>query len=273
MTRVFICHASEDKTAAARPIAASLANLGHSVWFDEYTLQVGDSLRQSINKGLVECDFGVVILSPSFFGRQWPQYELNALHSREMGEGRKLVLPIWHQVSAEFILRVDPGLADRVALHMSDGPDAVAKSIDRAMRERPSHVSSAGTVPKHASTHTGLITIIRERAFSGSGNDYDLTVGGQRKCSLRNGESVTFPVSVGTTTISISYYKANSGGYGRGGDGGPLEGTSGDTEVTVVAGQHLVFRCGYGTASESVKRYGLWRHFTGANALYLRLDK
>jgi len=68
---VFICHASEDKDAIARPLAEALRERGHVVWFDEFELEIGDSLRQEIDRGLARSRFGVVILSPSFFEKKW----------------------------------------------------------------------------------------------------------------------------------------------------------------------------------------------------------
>jgi hypothetical protein len=48
---VFISHASEDKDAVVRPFAEALEARGLKVWYDEFTLRVGDSLRQSIDRG------------------------------------------------------------------------------------------------------------------------------------------------------------------------------------------------------------------------------
>jgi len=45
---VFISHASEDKDAIARPLAEELRGRGHSVWFDEFELTLGNSLGRSI---------------------------------------------------------------------------------------------------------------------------------------------------------------------------------------------------------------------------------
>ena len=42
---VFISHASEDKDNVARPLAQALRAEGYRVWFDEFTLTVGDGLR------------------------------------------------------------------------------------------------------------------------------------------------------------------------------------------------------------------------------------
>jgi hypothetical protein len=57
---IFICHASEDKEDLVRPLAAGLRKQGFKVWFDEFTLVVGDSLRRSIDLGLARSRFGGV---------------------------------------------------------------------------------------------------------------------------------------------------------------------------------------------------------------------
>ena len=63
---VFISHASEDKDTFVRPLAHALNNLGVKVWYDEFSLRLGDSLSRSIDKGLAESAFGVVVISPHF---------------------------------------------------------------------------------------------------------------------------------------------------------------------------------------------------------------
>ena len=62
---VFISHAHEDKTSLAAPLATELQTRNLRVWYDEFTLKVGDSLRRSIDRGLARSRFGIVILSPS----------------------------------------------------------------------------------------------------------------------------------------------------------------------------------------------------------------
>ena len=111
----FISHASEDKEKLVKPLALALDKIGYRVWYDEFELRVGDSLRQSIDRGLVNSRFGIVVLSPAFFAKNWPQYELNGLTAREM-DGRKVILPIWHKVEREDVLAYSPPLADKVAL-------------------------------------------------------------------------------------------------------------------------------------------------------------
>src|SRR5690348_16534827 len=60
---VFISHASEDKQEIAAPLAAKLTQRGIAVWYDDFSLKIGDSLRASIDNGLINSRYGVVILS------------------------------------------------------------------------------------------------------------------------------------------------------------------------------------------------------------------
>ena len=130
---VFICHASEDKDEVARPLAEALRERGLKVWYDEYVLRVGDSLRRQIDKGLTSCRFGIVILSPNFFAKEWPQRELDGLVSRETIEVQKLILPIWHNISKEEVAKYSPTLADRVAVETSKGLEHVVNAIHKAL--------------------------------------------------------------------------------------------------------------------------------------------
>lgn len=66
---VFISHAGEDKADFVSPLAELLRGHRVEVWFDEFTLTVGMSLRQSIDSELAKSRFGIVVLSPGFFGK------------------------------------------------------------------------------------------------------------------------------------------------------------------------------------------------------------
>lgn len=115
---LFISHASEDKEEFVRPLAETLENIGVKVWYDEFTLKVGDSLRQSIDQGLVNSRFGTVILSSAFCSKNWTQYELDSMVAREM-HGHKMILPIWHKIKKDEVMKFSPSLADKVALNTS----------------------------------------------------------------------------------------------------------------------------------------------------------
>ncbi len=126
---LFISHASEDKEDLVRPLAVALESLGVHVWYDEFTLKVGDSLRRSIDSGLSNSRFGTVVLSSSFFQKNWTQYELDGMTAREM-DGRKMILPIWHKVTKNEVLQFSPTLADKIALNTSiSSIEEIAQSI------------------------------------------------------------------------------------------------------------------------------------------------
>lgn len=156
---VFVSHASEDKDQVVRPLVERLTQLGLRVWLDEFELSLGDSLRRSIDKGLSRSHYGLVVLSPSFFTKEWPNKELDGLVSREDGGG-KVILPVWHNVSAFDVARFSPMLADKVAISTARGLDAVAASVLSAVRKRahgstpdPSLLSGFGAVHPSVSVH------------------------------------------------------------------------------------------------------------------------
>ena len=142
MWDVFISHAWEDKDEIARPLANALAKAGYKVWFDEFTLTVGDSLRRSIDVGLSKSKFGIVILSPNFFTKEWTQRELDGLTAREISSG-KIILPVWHKVTRKDIEKFSPVLADRLSVSSSDGLDVVIQEILRVLNQK----SDSTTLP------------------------------------------------------------------------------------------------------------------------------
>jgi len=130
---IFISHASEDKDSFVRPLARALSACGLKVWLDEFTLTVGDSLRRSIDRGLAGSRFGIVVISPDFLRKEWPQRELDGLAARE-ADGLKVILPVWHNISREQILAYSPTLADRVAASSDRGLEHVVSELLRAIK-------------------------------------------------------------------------------------------------------------------------------------------
>ena len=129
MWDVFVSHASQDKEDVARPLAEALQNAGLKVWYDEFELVAGSSLRKSIDEGLANSRFGIVVLSPDFFAKSWAQRELAGLIP--LAETNALV-PIWHNISASELHQHSPLLADLVAIRTSDGMEHTVKELLRA---------------------------------------------------------------------------------------------------------------------------------------------
>jgi Skp family chaperone for outer membrane proteins len=134
---VFLSHASEDKDEIARPLRDALEARGVSVWFDEIQIKVGQSIRQEIERGIAGCRFGVVIISQSFFAKQWTNAELDALFSKKMVSGQNLVLPIWHHISKDEVLAQSALLAGISALNSATMTVAeIADALADVVREQ-----------------------------------------------------------------------------------------------------------------------------------------
>jgi len=131
----FVSYASEDKDDLVRPLVEALNKKGYSVWYAEFKLRIGDSLRRSIDKGLAHSKFGIVVLSPSFFAKNWTQYELDGLVAKEM-TGGKVILPIWHKVSKDEVMAYSPALADKFALNTAMySIEELAKELGEVLKD------------------------------------------------------------------------------------------------------------------------------------------
>jgi hypothetical protein len=162
---VFISHASEDKRAFVAPLAERLMFQGLRVWYDDFSLTVGDSLRRTIDHGLSGSRFGIVVLSPSFFAKDWPQKELDGLVAREH-DGSKVLLPIWYKVSAADVRRHSPILAGRVAVAADHGLDHVVARILAAVATGDNSAANAPML--RYATNTPLVAWASTSALASS---------------------------------------------------------------------------------------------------------
>lgn len=126
---LFFSHASEDKDTVVRPLVDALQARGLSAWVDEGAVVLGDSLRRSIEDGLANSRMSVVIISPAFLAKEWPQRELDALVARETITGKKVILPVLHGVDERTLVEKVAMLADRRFCSTSAGLDRVADLI------------------------------------------------------------------------------------------------------------------------------------------------
>ena len=132
----FIVHDSRDKDALVRDLAETLISFDCPVWYDEYTLRIGDSLRQSIEEGLKQAKKCILVLSPNFLSNDgWPRAEFDSVFTREILEKKSVILPIWHGVYAKDVYNYSPRLADKFALESSIGVEELAKRLSRAIKD------------------------------------------------------------------------------------------------------------------------------------------
>lgn len=149
---VFISYASEDRIEVVEPLVHALCAANISVWYDQFELKVGDSLRRKIEEGLARSDYGIVILSQHFFGKHFPNLELNGLAQREV-KGEKVILPIWYNVDAEDVRNYSSPLADRVATDWKDGVSVVVEKLMSVLRPDVRPHERKPKAPRRASSN------------------------------------------------------------------------------------------------------------------------
>lgn len=150
--KLFISHATEDKELFVRPLARALRET-FDVWYDEYSLVAGMSLLEEISKGIAATDYGIVVLSPNFFAKKWPQTELNGLFALEE-KNRKVIIPIWKDVTEQEVKKYSPIIADKYALKASDGVRTVVSEITTAVTafDRGKEVQGGSAAAKRLSS-------------------------------------------------------------------------------------------------------------------------
>jgi hypothetical protein len=90
------------------------------------------NLLRQISDGLKSADYGIVVLSQHFFSKKWPQEELDGLFTLETAQ-RKIIIPIWHNVTENEVKQYSAILAGRVGSISKKGPDQVVADIKRAV--------------------------------------------------------------------------------------------------------------------------------------------
>jgi len=86
MQKVFISYTAHD-TEWARSFAKALKERGVSVWFDEFDVQPGESLREALESGLRNSDIFVALLDAEAPAKPNLFFELGAA----IGMGKKVV--------------------------------------------------------------------------------------------------------------------------------------------------------------------------------------
>lgn len=133
----FISHDSRDKDDLVRELAREMVKRMCPVWYDEYSLKVGASLRESIEQGLKETKNCVVVLSPNFFSNNgWGKAEFDAVFTREILQKQNVMLPVWHNVTAEQVYEYSPRLADKVGLPSSVGIEELARQLTNEIKKK-----------------------------------------------------------------------------------------------------------------------------------------
>ena len=113
-----------------RELAFKLSSMLCPVWYDEYSLVPGQSLRESIEAGLKSCPKCVVILSKNFFSNPgWTKREFDTVYTREVLQGKRVMVPVWLGVTKQEVFEYSPILLDTVGIQADLGIDEVARKL------------------------------------------------------------------------------------------------------------------------------------------------
>lgn len=98
---LYLAHASEDHETLARPLAERMMANGIEVWFDEWEIRTGDSLRRKMEDGLQACTHFLVLLTPIALSKPWVQSEIDVGFVRAIGgESRFLGIRVGTPIKA-----------------------------------------------------------------------------------------------------------------------------------------------------------------------------
>jgi hypothetical protein len=126
----FISHDTRDKEQIAYPLAIELQKKLCPVWFDEFSLKVGDSLCESIDRGIKETQKCILILSQNFLNNNgWTKEEFRQAFTKERINQDSIILPIWVDVTKEQIYNYHATLADKFAIKWDSGLENVVNKL------------------------------------------------------------------------------------------------------------------------------------------------
>jgi TIR domain len=126
---LFISHAWEDRYEIAQPLAERLKHKELRVWYDDFVIKPGDSITESIGRGLKNSRFGLIILSKNFFKKNWTAHEYQTLLKKAVDSGKRILIPVWHNVGLEEVRSYSEELADIKALQSNIGLEELSNQL------------------------------------------------------------------------------------------------------------------------------------------------
>jgi hypothetical protein len=127
--KLFISHASEDKQPFVDQLYNALKGTSQfEVWYDTDSLHLGASITFEISDALNNCQYALVVLSPIYITKKWCKREYAAIVHLESDE-KKIMLPIWHNITEGQVKGFDVSLMDRPALHSTRQIEDIVTAI------------------------------------------------------------------------------------------------------------------------------------------------
>ena len=96
---VFICFAAEDRYMIAEPIVHHLKNYGIDIWYDRYTMVLGDNrVKKNLIEGAENCDYVLIIISENTIKSKCAMEEINIVRRRYYSND-VIVFPVLYEIS------------------------------------------------------------------------------------------------------------------------------------------------------------------------------
>lgn len=124
---IFISYSAEDKKIVQK-LFLLLQKQNFNIWLDQRELKVGDSITEKINEGLLNSCYFIAFIGPNYLDKKWTQLELTAIIGLENSENKN-ILPVWHNISYEDLIKKNPLIADKYALKTEDGIEKISEAI------------------------------------------------------------------------------------------------------------------------------------------------
>ena len=96
MSKIFLCHASEDKKFVEK-LAKDLMRFGFEVWFDKFEMKVGESLLEKINEGITGSGYFAVVLSSHSVGKPQVKHEIQSAFAKKFKDENFKILPVLYE--------------------------------------------------------------------------------------------------------------------------------------------------------------------------------
>lgn len=127
--KIFISHATTDKTTIALPLYTQLKAHKLNPWIDKEDIQQSDSIFRTINSGLANASYAVAVISSSFMQSEWTNRELESIFNLMVEKKIIRLFVIYHKIPRGEVVYTYPLLADNLAFDSSDGVEYIAKQI------------------------------------------------------------------------------------------------------------------------------------------------
>ncbi len=143
---VYLAHAFEDKHLV-KPLAEGLMERGIEVWYDNWEIGAGDSLRRKMEEGLGNCTHFVVLLSETSIKKPWVQEEIDAGLMRTV-EGSAKFIGLRHGLA---LSEVSPFLKTRLTPEFKPGADGIDELAGEifGLSKKP----KLGEAPRYVNVH------------------------------------------------------------------------------------------------------------------------